>query len=270
VPSEYIHYAKQGEFIEVPDLSHVQPVPTAFSPHLCWIPYEWCNSNGGQVWVNNDRWGPFSGHMLYLSYGKSSLFLVLQEQVGDVRQGGVVKFPLKFDSGICRGRFHDGALYVAGLKGWQTNGAKDGAIQRVRYTGKPVTMQKELHVTDKGITITFTGELDTASAGDAANYAIQQYNYRWTSNYGSDKYKVSDPNAKGKDPVEVKTVTVASDKKSVFIEVPGLQPVMQMEIKMNIKAADGSTVPAEVANTINVVPPATGQGKPLHITGIGQ
>jgi hypothetical protein len=268
VPTEYIHYAKKGEFVSVPDLSHQQPPPTAFSPHLCWIPYEWCNSNGGQVWVDNAKWGPFQGHMLYLSYGKSSLFLVLQEQVGDVRQGGIVKFPIKFDSGICRARFYNGQLYVAGLKGWQTNGAKDGAIHRVRYTGKPVTMQKELHITDKGITIAFTGELDTASAGDAANYAIQQYNYRWTSNYGSDKFKVSDPNAKGKDPVEIKAATVSPDKKSVFLEVPGLQPVMQMEIKMNIKAADGSAVPAEVANTINVVPPSTGQGKSLHITGV--
>jgi hypothetical protein len=256
VPTSYIHYAKAGEFIEVPDLSHRDPVPTAYPAHLCWIPYEWDNSNGGQVWCTSDKWGPFKGRMLYLSYGKSALFTVLQEKAGDVMQGGVVKFPLKFDSGICRARFSpvDGQLYLAGLKGWQTNGAKDGAIQRVRYIGKPVNIQSELHVTDKGITIGFTGELDTASASDPANYSIQQYNYRWTSAYGSDKYKVTDPNAKGKDPVEIKAVTVAPDKKSIFLEVPDLQPVMQMEIKMNIKAADGSALPADVGNTINVVP----------------
>ncbi len=262
VPTEYIHIIKQGECVSVPDLSHQIPVPASFPPHLCWIPYEWCNSNGGQVWVTSDQWGPLKGSMLYLSYGKSSLMAVLQEKVGDVRQGGVVKFPLKFESGLARGRFSpiDGQFYVAGLKGWQTNAAKDGAIHRVRYTGKPVTMQNALHVTDKGITIGFTGELDTASAGDAANYAIQQYNYKWTSAYGSDKYKVSDPAAKGKEPVEIKSVTVAADKKSVFLEVPGLQPVMQMEIKMNIKAADGSDVPGDIANTINVVPPDAQRG----------
>ena len=149
---------------------------------------------------------------------------------------------------------------VAGLKGWQTNAAKDGAIQRVRYTGQPLTMQNQIHATDKGITIGFTGALDAASAGDAANYSIQQYNYRWTSAYGSDKYKVSDPNAKGKDPVEIKSVTVAPDKKSVFLEVSDLKPVMQMEIKMNIQAADGSTVPGDVANTINVVPSEVQRG----------
>ena len=262
VPSSYIHYVKQGEFIEVPDLSHLPNPPTEAPTHLCWIPYEWCNSNGGQVWVTSDKWGPLKGSLLYLSYGKSALYNVLQEKVGGVSQGGVVKFPLKFESGLCRGRFNpaDGQLYVAGLKGWQTNAAKDGAIHRVRYTGKPLTMQNQIHVTDKGITIGFTGELDATSAGDTANYSIQQYNYRWTSAYGSDKYKVSDPNAKGKDPVEIKSVTVAPDKKSVFLEVTDLKPVMQMEIKMNIQAADGSTLPGDVANTINVVPPDTQRG----------
>ncbi len=288
VPTEYIHLVKQGECVSVPDLSQQTPVPTSFPPHLCWIPYSWCNSNGGQVWVTSDQWGPFKGSMLYLSYGKSALMAVLREDIrrdalprvpdqtggevgragahpsdgGVIVQGGVVKFPLKFDSGLARGRFSpiDGQLYLAGLKGWQTNAAKDGAIHRVRYTGKPVTMQNALHVTDKGITIGFTGPLDPATAGDAANYAIQQYNYLWSSAYGSAKYKVSDPKAKGEDPVEIKSVTVAPDKKSVFLEVPGLQPVMQMEIKMNIKAADGSDVPGEVAHTINVVPPDAKRG----------
>ena len=93
VPVDYIHFSKPGEFIEVPDLAHRTPAPTKYSPHLCWVPYDVDNSNGGQIWVpaNKGKWGPFEGRMLYLSYGKSSLFAVLQERVGDVAQGGVVK-----------------------------------------------------------------------------------------------------------------------------------------------------------------------------------
>ena len=177
-------------------------------------------------------------------------------------QGGVVKFPLKFASGICRARFSplDGQLYVAGLKGWQTDGAKDGTVQRVRYTGKTATMQNGLHITDKGIRIDFTAPLDAATAADAANYSVIQYNYRWTSNYGSDKWKVSNPDQKGTDPVEVKAATLSPDKKSVFLEIAGLAPVMQMEIKMNIKGADGNPVPDKIGNTINVVAPADKPG----------
>lgn len=260
VPADYIHYSKPGDFIEVPDLSHRVPAPTKYSPHLCWIPYDIDNSNGGQTWVTSKKWGPFEGRMLYLSYGKSSLFGVLQERVGDVAQGGVVKFPLKFTTGIMRGRFSpvDGQLYCAGLKGWQTNGVKDGAIHRVRYTGKSVTMQESLHVTKQGITIGFTGALDKKVASDLQNYSIEQYNYLYSGAYGSDNYKVSNPAEKGTDPVAIKSVKVSDDGKTVFLEVPGLQPVEQMRIKMNLKAVDGSRVPDEVCNTINVVPEKQG------------
>jgi hypothetical protein len=130
----------------------------------------------------------------------------------------------------------------------------------VRYTGKPVTVQNGLHVTDKGIRIDFTGPLDTSAASDPANYSVVQYNYKWTSNYGSDKYKVSSPDQKGVDTLEVKSATVAPDKKSVLLAIDGLQPVMQMEIKMNIKSADGAAIPDKVGLTINVVAPADKPG----------
>ncbi len=258
VPTSYIHFAKQGEFIEVPDLAHRGDTPPEkYSPHLCWIPYGMDNSNGSQVWVTSDKWGPLTGNLLYLSYGKCTLFNVLQERVGEVPQGGVVQFPFKFDSGSMRARFSpaDGQLYVTGLKGWQTSGAKDAALQRVRFTGKPAYLPNELHVTDKGIHITFTNALDTGTAGDAGNYSIERWNYRWTKEYGSAEYKVSNPEQKGHDPVEIKSVTVSPDRKSIFLEVPGLEPVMQQKITMNIKAEDGTPMPKEIAHTINVVPP---------------
>ncbi len=257
VPVDYIHYVKQGEFIEVPDLSHLDPPPTSHPAHLCWIPYDWDNSCGAHVWEMSDKWGPLKGQLLYLSYGKSSLFNVLQERVGEVAQGAVVKFPLKFDSGVMRARFSplDGQLYVAGLRGWQTNGSKDAAVQRVRFTGKNVCMQNTIHITNKGIHIGFTSPVDAATAGDVQNYSMQVHNYRWTSDYGSAEYKVSDPAAKGRDDLTITSVKVSADKKSVFIEVPDLQPVDQFRLKMNIKSADGGDVPADVAGTINVVAP---------------
>ncbi|MFI4875093.1 MAG: ThuA domain-containing protein, partial [Blastopirellula sp. JB062] len=116
--------------------------PLGYDPPLCWIPRLRDNSSGGQVWVKGDRWGPLSGKLIHFSYGKCTMMLVPQEKVRDVWQGGTVEFPLTFDSGVMRGRFspHDGQLYASGLNGWVTAAAHDGCLQRVRYTGRPVTM----------------------------------------------------------------------------------------------------------------------------------
>jgi hypothetical protein len=120
-------------------------------------------------------------------------------------------------------------------------------------------MQESLHVSKKGITIGFTGALDKKTASDLQNWSISQYNYRWTSAYGSDEYKVSNPEEKGNDNVAIESVKLAEDGKSVFLEVRGLVPVMQMRIKMNVKAVDGSRVPDDIGSTINIVPEKEGE-----------
>jgi hypothetical protein len=255
VPACYVHLAKPGDFIGVVDLAHREPAPTDYSRHICFLPMDTDNSGGGQTWVTSDKWGPLKGALLHTSYGRGSLLGMVWEKSGDQVQGGAFRFPLNFESGIMRPRFNpiDGQLYIVGLKGWQTSGAKDGAFQRVRYTGAKVTYPNKLTVSETGIRIGFTGPLNTTAASDLQNYSIEQWNYRWTKDYGSPDFKVSDPNAKGRDVVEIKSVQVLPDKKEVLLEIPGLQPVMQMAIKMNLTAEDGGQVPDRIVNTINFV-----------------
>jgi len=276
VPTSYLNLLPQPgyaitepSFVVVPDLSHRQPKPDKVLPRpFCWIPHDVDNSNGGQTWVTDNRWGPFNGRLLATSYGKSSLFLVLQERVGEVLQGGVIKFPLRFSTGIMRPRFspYDGQLYIAGLKGWQSNAVRDGGLQRVRYTGKSVTLPYKLSVTDAGITLAFTGPLDAASASDVQNYSIEQNNYLWSAAYGSPEIKVgaqdaTDKAAHGTTPVAITSVKLSADRKQVFLAVSGLKPVMTSRLKINLKAEDGSRVPDEVIHTIHTVPPAAQPGE---------
>jgi mono/diheme cytochrome c family protein len=260
VPMCYVHIVKKGSFVSVPDLSHKQPLPTAFEPHVLFMPKSVDNSSGGQVWVTSPKWGPLQGRLLHMSYGQSSLYEVLMQDVDGVVQGGVVRIPLKFATGLMRARFapHDGELYVAGQRGWQTNGTEDGAIQRVRYTGKPHVSPKALRVTDRGIHIDFHEALEAESAGNPDNYSIEQYNYRWTSNYGSKEYRPSNPEELGRDTPDITGVRLSPDRKSVFLAVSGLRPVMQSEITMRIKAQNGSQVPEKIYHTINAVPRETG------------
>lgn len=260
VPMCYIHIVKQGGFLSVPELSHRDILPTAFDPHVCFMPKSVDNSSGGQVWVTSDKWGPLKGRMLHLAYGTASLYEVLMEDVGGVTQGGVTKVPLKFDTGLMRGRFSpaDGQLYLAGQKGWQTSGAEDGAIHRVRYTGKPHYAPNALRMTDRGMHLSFDEALDPESAANPDNYSIEQWNYRWTSNYGSKDYRPSNADELGHDTVNITGVTLSEDRKSVFLQAAGLAPVMQSEITMRVKAATGAAMPEKIWHTINAVSHETG------------
>ena len=264
VPSCPINLIKEGGFVGIPDGVPGDVKPTKRDDPICWIPWQVDNSSGAQVWVAGDKWGPFKGHMLHLSYGTCSLFHVMTEKVGTTTQGGVAKFPLQFNSGVMRARFHpgDGQLYGCGLKGWQTTAARDGIFQRVRYTGKPIQLPYALHVTKTGVDVTFTNTLDPATANDPENYACFWFNVLWTKFYGSDRYSPTDPSkkyAKGaKDPpgdtLAIKSVKLQPDGKTVSIELPGIKPVTNMVIRCKIKAADGSPVNIEINNTINQLP----------------
>jgi glucose/arabinose dehydrogenase len=259
-PVDRLNWVKPGGFYGVPELSHRDPEPTVTDNPLCWLVYpSWDNSCGDPVWVTSDKFGPFKDELLYSSYGKCALFKVLKEEAGGEMQGGVVKFPLQFQSSVMRLRFNDGPngdgqLYLCGLKGWQTDASRDTAFQRVRYTGKPVYLPTDLHVKENGVEITFLQKLDAQSAADTGNFGVEQWNYKWTSDYGSPEVKASNGQP-GHDVLTIKSAKLLADGKTVFLEIPGIQPVMQMLIKYNIDAADGAEVKGEIANTINYVPP---------------
>jgi hypothetical protein len=223
---------------------------------LCWIPYEYDNSSGGQAFVTSDKWGPLKGNMVHTSYGKCKLFEVMWEESEGMIQGATVQFPLNFESGIMRARFSpiDGQLYVCGLVGWQTAASREGCLQRVRYTGKPVCLPSNFKVESDGISIGFTCPLDPKTANDEQSFGIEQYNYRWSSKYGSSKYKVSNPKVVGTDEVEIKSAKLMEDGKTVRLVIPKLAPVMQMAIKMQLNAADGTPIECELDATINHVP----------------
>ncbi len=263
MPASKINWVTPNAFLGFPGdprkLSKTDPlqqykVPDSYDAPLCWIPHDNNDkSSGGEAFVTSDKWGPFKGGLIHTSYGHAALFYVLTENVDGKMQGGTVRLPLSFPSGIMRARFNekDGQLYVCGLKGWQTSGAHDTAFSRVRYTGKTVAMPQSIKTHPTGIDITFTTPLDEATAKDADNYGIAQWNYRYSAAYGSKDYKVSNPNEVGRDPVTIEYINISADKKTVSLALKDLKPVMQMGITMKIKAADGTPIKTEVNYTIH-------------------
>ncbi len=285
MPKCRLNWIRPGGFHGVVDTAHRADRPTAYDEPICWLPKDVDNSGGGQAWVTSSRWGPFGGRLLHTSYGTCSLFLALVDRKGDHVQGGVVRFPVNFLSGIMRPRFNpvDGQLYVAGLRGWQSSAAQDACFQRVRYTGRPANMVSGLKVTRAGIDLTFTDPVDADDATDPDTYEIERWNYLWCGDYGSADYSARSPNfdarvrelnrlrldpgkngkaiaeltrtfKKGRDEVNVESASVSGDGKTVSLAIKGLKPVMQMRIRGKLKAADGKRLNLDVINTINFVP----------------
>ena len=257
-PKSCIIEVRQGGFYGFGGPQVTPKRPLGYDPPLCWMPRLQDNSSGGQVWVTSDRWGPFQGQMLHLSYGQCALLVVMRQEIGAQSHAGTVKLPYLFKSGVMRGRFNprDGQLYLTGLKGWQTLAADDGCLQRVRYTGKPVNLPKDLKVTSTGLAITFTDPLDKETASDPDNYAVDWWNYRYSKEYGSKEYRVSNPRMPGREEVFVETAELLPDGRTVVLELEEIQPVMQMQISFSIRSAAGVPIKKTIYNTINVVPPA--------------
>ena len=255
-PKSCIIEVRQGGFYGFGGPQVTPKRPLGYDPPLCWMPRLQDNSSGGQVWVTSKRWGPFEGQMLHLSYGQCALLVVMRQEIGGQSHAGTVKLPYLFKSGVMRGRFspRDGQLYLTGLKGWQTLAADDGCLQRVRYTGKPVNLPKDLKVTPNGLAITFTDPLDKETASDPDNYAVDWWNYRYSMEYGSKEYRVSNPRMPGREEVYVDTARLLPDRRTVILELEEIQPVMQMQISFSIRSASGTAIKQTIYNTINVVP----------------
>lgn len=227
--------------------------PLGFDAPLCWLPHAFDNSSSSQVWVPKGSWGALGGQMLSLAWGRCSMMLVLRDVIESQPQGAAVGLPAKFLSGPMRGTFSpkDGQLYVAGSTGWQTSALKDGSFQRVRYTGAPPRWPVAWHAHRNGLAITFSQPLDRATAEDPGSFAVHQWNYRYAASYGSKDYSIANPDKEGRDEVEVRAAKLSADGRTVFIETPELKPVMQMEVKSNLRFTSGASAGGPLYLTLN-------------------
>ncbi len=244
MPATRIDEYKPGGFYGDMRASHRDVPPKTYDPPVCWLPREIDNSAGGQVWVpTGDRWGPLAGLPLHFSYGRCKAFVLLRQEVGDTLQGGAADLGMRFLSGSRTGRFQPttGDLYVVGLNGWQTAAKADGSLQRVRPTGKPFDVPVKMEVVPAGVKLTFPNALDPAAVKNPANFRAAWWDYRWTANYGSKRWKVSDPQVEGQDDVPIAGAELSADGKTVFVKVTGgIKPVMQMQLGYNLTSKDAT------------------------------
>lgn len=226
---------------------HSQDLPPHFGFHgprnneppelpLAYLPRGIDNSSGGQVTAESVRFGPLAGQLLHLSFGTGSWFLVLRDEVNGQRQGAVIPLTGDFPSGVHRGRFRtsDGQLYVSGMKGWGTYTPGDGCFQRVRFTGDLCQIPTGFHVHENGIMVDFAHALDAEVASRLTGQFAQCWNYRYSGAYGSPEFSASHPGVVGHDVLPIVGAHIQHDGKSVFLEIPDLQPCSQLHLRLHV------------------------------------
>jgi hypothetical protein len=237
---------------------------------LWWIPPQWWPSSGGLAWVPSERWGPWKDQLLLFRDGNAALLGVLREEVRGRAQGGVLAFPLTFPSGILRGRFNpaDGQLYVSGRRVSSSGAPKGSWLQRVRYTGAPVLMPVEFRAERKGITLRFGCDLHTETAADPGHYRLELLHEAPKANgaagAGSPRQTTPEGAAPGtrvpersrsveRSVLRVDSVSVGTDDKSVFLEVPDLRPPLRMRLSYALKTVEGLELKGELFSTVHAL-----------------
>ena len=253
VPETRVDVMHQGGFYGFMPMHHRAEEPKTYDPPFAFVPRVLDNSAGGQVWVPEGHWGALGGRMIHLSYGRCTALLALPDETHPGTQGAVLRLPGRYLSGAMRGRFnpHDGHLYVSGLRGWQTSAVHDGCFQRLRFVGGALRQPIRYATRAGELELSFDVKLDRKLAEDPESYSLEQWNYLWSSQYGSKDWSIRDPKKNGRDKVTIPSTKLQPDGKTVVLSLPGLNRAMQFELKFDLDAADGEIVRGSIAGSIN-------------------
>ncbi len=235
---------------------HGGSLPSTFEEPIVWMPQEVDSSSGGQVWAGDERLGPLAGRMIHSSFGKGWLYSLSLQEVDGTMQGAIIPLPHQWSAGVMRLRINpaDGQIYGVGLSGWQgpRNGL-DGCLQRLRATGEPVQMIDRVEVVPGGIELTFSFDLDPASAQRPEAFTAEMWNYLWSKRYGSDQFSVRNPDTQGHDPLTVEAVDVLGPRRLRLV-IPDLAICDQLELSVLVADTSGQTFSDTAFLTIHAIP----------------
>ncbi|MGZ0162800.1 MAG: DUF6797 domain-containing protein [Planctomycetales bacterium] len=247
-PKNRINWVREGGFYgnmfgyhDVTDSSD-----EAMEQPLCWITNAFDRSPAELLWCDSDRWGPFKGTLLNLSYGYGKIFVVPHEELDGQMQGGMCELPVpQFPTGLMRGRFnpHDGQLYACGMVAWGSAQRQSGGIYRIRYTGKPAYSPLNLKAAPRRVTIALSDPVDAKSANDPNNYRIKVWALKRSANYGSKHYDEHE--------LTIESASVSDDGRTVELVVPDVAPTWGMEIRYALRGANGESATGVIHNTIH-------------------
>ena len=210
--------------------------PAPIADPLTWIPHPVNASAVTQAWLVGAKMGPLNDGLIHFGYTRPEIFQVLLNTRSTKPQAAVVSLSHAIEFPPLNGAVNpvDGQLYMAGFVGWGTTAVRNSGMARLRYTGAPHHLPKEVVPMDKGVLLRFDVELDPERISDSANFSVERWNYVRTFKYGSPHVKLD--GKPGQDWMQIGGVYLSKDSKSIFIGIPDMKPVMQMRVGWSISS----------------------------------
>jgi cytochrome c len=216
LPANKLIHVQPGAFYGsyTADPEHTKDLPV--TPPAVWLPVDEVASSPSQP-LRLDI-GPYRNQLLYGDVTYGGLSRVVLQPSGDTYQGCVLPFTQGLEAGINRTVIGpDGAIYVGGIGNpgnWAQPGKLWYGLQRLTYTGAPVFDMLDVKLRADGIELTFTEPMRVGDATQISDYALEQWRYIATSNYGGPKVDTQ--------AVAVDSVHVSPDRRRVFIATRGM------------------------------------------------
>ena len=204
---------------------------------LVYLPRGLDNSSGGQTYISSDRWGPLKGQMLHFSYGAGTSFLLLRESGRRPAAGGGRPAPRRVRLGVAPGPVQPEGRPALRLRAWAAGGrtpsptaASSASATRATPCSSPSPSTPTRTASCSPSPARSTGR----SPSTSKNQFAQCWNYRYGAGYGSPELSPRHPGMSGHDPLAVRSATVLADGRTLFLEIPDLQPVNQLHLHLRV------------------------------------
>ncbi len=241
VPTTPVHFVEQDAFYGFPNTP--EDHQRSITPPLTWIPHQVCASSTSIVWTRNAKLGPLNDQAVLLSYHQPKLLLVHTDIDDEARQGGVTPLDLTLTAPLLNGAINpaDGLLYVAGFKIWGTSAQAPTFLGRLRVNPqKSWTMPTRVRAAKRGILLEFDVPLVAESLLQPGSLRVRRWNYKRSERYGSGQYKLDGET--GTETLSISSLKLSDDQRAVFLGIPDMQTVMQIEVSYQLTAQDGTPI----------------------------
>lgn len=196
-----------------------------------WVPHRFAQSAIGLIGIEDERHGNMNGSVMMIDYFKPGLLKILGAFDEPLTQAVAIPVPVEIEVPVIKGALNpaDGQTYYAGMQIWSSNAPRIEGLSRLRTLHPTDDLPRNARVHAEGVWLKFSAPLDATTMTDPGSYRIMSWDYLRSRRYGSGQYR-SDGQP-GIDPHSIHSVWLSADRREVFLAVPNLPIVSQLEVR---------------------------------------